>query len=377
MQPIKMVDLYGQYLNIKPEIDAAIQDVINDTAFINGPIVRQFAERLATYLDIKYVIPCANGTDALQIALMALDLAPGSEVILPSHTYVATAEVVALLNLKPVFIDVNKYFTLDIGQLESLITPQTKAIMPVHLYGQCANMEPLLDLATKYNIHIVEDTAQALGADYNFTNGRQQKAGTMGILGTTSFFPSKTLGAYGDGGALFTNEAALSKRCKMIANHGQEVKYLHEMIGCNSRLDSIQAGILAVKLNYLDHYNQKRRAVAKRYDEAFKNNPYLEVPQRAAYSNHVFHQYTLKVRHINRDELKTYLKKAGIPTMIYYPKPIHHQKPYAHLAPQATNLKVTEQLQFEILSLPIHTELTHEQQDYITSTIQTYLNKYA
>ena len=377
MQPLKMVDLYGQYLNLKSEIDAAIQNVINDTAFINGPIVRQFAQQLAAYLNVNYVIPCANGTDALQIALMGLDLPPDSEVIVPSHTYVATAEVAALLKLKPIFIDVDRYFTLDIAQVESLITSRTKAIIPVHLYGQCANMEPLLELATKYNIHVIEDTAQALGADYIFSNGKQRKAGTMGISGTTSFFPSKTLGAYGDGGALFTNDAALAKRYKMIANHGQQVKYLHEMVGCNSRLDSIQAAILAVKLKHLDDYNQKRQAVAKRYDEAFKNNPYLAIPQRAPYSKHVFHQYTVKVKHINRDELRSYLKKKGIPTMIYYPKPIHQQKPYAHLSNPNNKLKITEDLQFKILSLPIHTELTYEQQDYIITTIQTYLDQYA
>lgn len=368
-----MVDLHRQYQRIKPQIDEAIQEVLTSTAFIQGPPVTELASALAKYNGINHVIPCANGTDALQIAMMALGFKPGDEVIVPVHTYVATAEVIALLNLTPVFIDVDeKTFNLDIAQVEQKITSRTVGIVPVHLYGQCADMEPLLAIARKYNLAVIEDTAQALGAEYIFADGTRKKAGTMGTVGCTSFFPSKNLGCYGDGGAIFTNDDTLAEKIKMIANHGQRIKYHHDIIGVNSRLDTLQAAILKVKLKYLDEYARKRNEVASYYDDAFKNTSQLEVPYRVKNSTHVFHQYTVKVKEVDRDEFKLYLDKADVPTMVYYPVPLHLQKAYLREGFGRGSFPVTEKLSKTVLSLPVHTEMEMNQLEYITSTVNAY-----
>lgn len=368
-----MVDLQGQYLKIKEEIDQAIQDVLTSTAFIQGPQVGEFAKALADYVQSTVVIPCANGTDALQIAMMALGFKPGDEVILPVHTYVATAEVIALLGLTPVFVDVDpRDFNIDVKQVEAKITNKTVAIVPVHLYGQCADMESLLDIASRRKLHIIEDVAQALGADYRFKDGTVKKAGTMGSVGTTSFFPSKNLGCYGDGGAVFTQDRTLGEKIRMIANHGQKIKYHHDVIGVNSRLDTIQAAILNVKLQYLDAYASKRNEVAKHYDEVLRELPFLEVPYRVQNSTHVFHQYTLKIKQGLRDAFKAYLEANGIPTMIYYPVPLHLQKAYRRDGFDRGAFPVTEKLSEEVVSLPIHTEMDQEQLTYITETIKKF-----
>lgn len=365
-----MVDLKRQYQKIKTEVDAAVLNVLESTAFINGPDVNHFATELASYLGVKHVIPCANGTDALQIALMALGLQPGDEVITPSFTYIATVEVVALLHLKPVFVDVDAdTFTMNIESVKKAITPKTKAIIPVHLYGQCVNMEPLLALAKEYNIPVVEDNAQAIGGTYTFSNGTTVKTGAMGVIGCTSFFPSKNLGAYGDGGAMFTNDDALAQTLRMIANHGQKVRYYHEMVGCNSRLDSMQAAILRVKLRHLDEYCDARRAVADYYDNAFKNNPNIVTPYRAAYGTHVFHQYTLQLKNVSRDSVNAQLAERKIPSMIYYPVPCHKQNMLKEYNTANLDLPVTNMLQDCVISLPIHTELTEDELSYITRNL--------
>ncbi|MBS1782262.1 MAG: DegT/DnrJ/EryC1/StrS family aminotransferase [Bacteroidetes bacterium] len=368
MQKIQMVDLKRQYAHIKPAVDKAIQNVIDTTAFINGPDVNAFSNELASYLNIKHVIPCANGTDALQIALMALDLQPGDEVITPSFTYIATVEVVALLQLKPVFVEVDAdTFTMNIESLKKAITHKTKAIIPVHLYGQSANMNEILQIAKEKNIPVIEDTAQAIGGTYTFPNGTVAKNGTMGTIGTTSFFPSKNLGCYGDGGAIFTNDDVLADKMKMIANHGQKVRYYHELVGCNSRLDTMQAAILRVKLPHLDAYCDARRTAADYYDKAFANHPNITTPYRAAYSKHVFHQYTLKLNGVNRDQIIAYLAEKEIPSMLYYPVPAHKQNMFKLLGGNDFKLATTDQLQEQVLSLPIHTELTEEELKYITT----------
>ncbi|HAF28040.1 MAG TPA: transcriptional regulator [Bacteroidales bacterium] len=366
---IQMVDLKGQYEKIKNEINAGIQEVLDSTAFINGPKVEEFSNNLSTYLGGINVVPCANGTDALQIALMALGLEPGDEVIVPVHTYVATAEVIALLKLEPVFVDVHpEYFTIDVNQIEGKISPGTKAIVPVHLYGQCADMETIMKIASKHDLFVLEDTAQAIGANYTFSDGRIMQAGTIGDIGTTSFFPSKNLGCYGDGGALFVKNDELAKKCKMIANHGQSVKYHHDIIGCNSRLDTLQAAILDVKLKYLTDYTVSRQKAAKIYDELLKNIPGIKTPKTAEYSTHVYHQYTLLLdESINRDDLQKLLKDNGIPSMIYYPVPLHFQKAYKKKNTEV--FSVTERLSRTVLSLPIHTEITREEQEFIVSSI--------
>lgn len=375
MEKIRMADLHTQYLRIKPEIDSAIQEVLDSTAFIQGPQVNQFANSLAAYLDSKFVIACANGTDALQIAMMALGCKPGDEVIIPVHTYVATAEVIALLGLKPVFTEVDeKTFNLDSGKLEEKISDKTFAIVPVHLYGQCADMEPILALAKKHNVHVIEDVAQALGAVYTFSHGEKKRAGTMSTIGCTSFFPSKNLGCFGDGGAIFTQDLALAEKITMIANHGQRIKYHHDIIGVNSRLDTLQAAILDVKLKYLNDYEQRRNEVANFYDGELGNVLFLEVPVRAINSTHVFHQYTIKTKEIDRDKLKSYLESKGIPTMIYYPVPLHLQKAYARPEYPAGTFPITEQLSKTVLSLPIHTEMDEEQLLYICNTIKDFSN---
>lgn len=375
---IQMVDLLGQYQKISGEIDEAIKNVINETAFINGPAVKSFAENFALYNNVKHVIPCANGTDALQIALMALDLQPDDEVILPVHTYVATAEVIALLKLKPIFVDVDEHsFNIDPNQIEEKITSKTKAIVPVHLYGQCAPMEELMTIAKKHNLFIVEDTAQAIGAEYTFSDGTVKKAGTIGDIGATSFFPSKNLGCYGDGGALMFNDEQLAEKCRIIANHGQRIKYHHDVVGINSRLDTIQAAILDVKLKYLHQYKESRQIAAAYYNDNLNSIADLEIPAIAAYSTHVYHQYTIKVKDSKRDKLKEYLQKEGIPTMIYYPVPLHLQKAYNNYGYKKGNFPVAEKLSETVLSLPVHTEITTEQLEFITGKIKNFSHESA
>lgn len=362
-----MVDLKSQYQKIKSEVDAGIQAVIDTTAFINGPAVKEFQSDLEKYLQVKHVIPCANGTDALQIAMMALDLKPGDEVITASFTYVATAEVIGLLGLVPVLVDVNAdTFDIDIDALERNITPKTKAIVPVHLFGQCANMERIMAIAKKHNLFVIEDVAQAIGADYTFSDGKTVKAGTIGTIGCTSFFPSKNLGCYGDGGALYTNDDELAKKIRMIAHHGQSVQYKHDVLGVNSRLDTIQAAILKVKLKHLDEYAAARNKVAAHYDKAFANHPKLKIPLRAKHSTHVFHQYTLQLTGIDRTKLREELAERGISSMIYYPIPLHMQKAYASDRFKQGDFPVTERLCASVLSLPMHTELDEETLEYIT-----------
>ncbi len=376
MQGIQMVDLKRQYQHIKTEVDAAIQSVIDNTAFINGPEVKHFATELAAYLGVKHVIPCANGTDALQIALMALGLQPGDEVITPSFTYIATVEVVALLRLKPVFVDVDAdTFTMNIDSVRNAITDKTKAIIPVHLYGQCVNMEELLALAKEKNIPVIEDNAQAIGGTYTFKDGTKKKTGSMGIVGCTSFFPSKNLGCYGDGGAMFTNDDLLAEQLSMIANHGQKVRYYHEMVGCNSRLDSIQAAVLRIKLRKLDEYCDARRNAADYYDKAFANNSNIVTPYRADYSTHVFHQYTLQVKNVNRDKVQEMLAEKGIPSMIYYPVPSHKQEMLKDFGGADYKLPVTDFLNICVISLPIHTELTTEELQFIAENVNNIVDQ--
>jgi len=371
---IEMVDLKGQYLNIQYEIDAAIKDAVHSVNFINGPKVESFKENLSNYLGGSYVIPCANGTDALQIAMMALDLKPGDEVIVPSFTYVATAEVIGLLNLTPVMVDVDpKTFTITLDNIKAAVTRRTKAIVPVHLYGQCVDMEQILIFAKKYGIYVIEDTAQAIGAKYTFKDGTQKHSGTMGDIGCTSFFPSKNLGCFGDGGAIFTNDSRLADKIRMIANHGQVKKYIHKYIGVNSRLDILQAAVLDVKLKYLDQYNTARQTAASRYDSLLSNLDNLKIPQRAANSTHVFHQYTLKITEGKRDSLKKYLEENGIPSMIYYPIPLNQQEAYKEIGRVSGNLENTNILCQSVLSIPMHTELTVEEQMFIADKISHFL----
>jgi UDP-2-acetamido-2-deoxy-ribo-hexuluronate aminotransferase len=366
-----MVDLHMQYLRMKGEIDEAIQNVLTSASFIQGEDVEVFATNLSKYTGAEFVIPCANGTDALQIAMMALDLRPGDEVILPVHTYAATAEVVALLGLKPIFVDVDEdTFNINVNQIEEKITPSSKAIVPVHLYGQCADMVPVLALAKKHNLFVIEDAAQSLGAKYCFPDGEKKQAGTMGIIGTTSFFPSKNLGAYGDAGAIFTNDSILAEKIKMIANHGQRKKYYHDLVGVNSRLDTLQAAILNVKLKYLPDFEKRRSNVASHYDNAISSDR-IELPYRAAYSSHVFHQYTVKVRS-GRDKLAAFLRRHDIPSMIYYPLPLHFQNAYRRSNLGAGIFPVAEKLANHVLSLPIHTEMTTNQLDYICQVISDW-----
>jgi dTDP-4-amino-4,6-dideoxygalactose transaminase len=373
VKEIKMVDLQGQYLRIKNEIDAAIQEVLMSTAFIQGPQVKLFADALSKYSQGVNVIPCANGTDALQIAMMALDLKPGDEVILPVHTYVATAEVVALLGLVPVFIDVNeKTFNIDVDQIESKITRRTKAIVPVHLYGQCADMEPIIQVAERHRLFVIEDLAQALGADYTFSSGTVKRAGTMGVIGTTSFFPSKNLGGYGDGGAIFANDEVLAEKIKMICSHGQKLKYQHDIVGVNSRLDTLQAAILLVKIKHLDGYTRKRNEVAEYYDKHLGDVPFVEIPFRSVNSTHVFHQYTVKTIGIDRDQFKKYLAEKNVPSMVYYHIPLHLQKAYRQEGFGEGSFPVTEELSKTVLSLPIHTEMTEDELSYICEVVKNY-----
>lgn len=377
MKKIQMVDVYSQYEKIQNEVDAAIANVIKTSAFINGPEVKAFQQELEQYLGVKYVIPCANGTDALQIAMMALGLKPGDEVITASFTYVATAEVIGLLQLTPVLVDVDPAtFEIDLKAIEAAITPKTKVIVPVHLFGQCANMEGVMDIAKRHNLFVVEDTAQAIGAEYTFADGTVKKAGTIGTIGTTSFYPSKNLGCMGDGGAIFTNDDALAAKIRMICNHGQSTLYYHDEIGVNSRLDSFQAAILRIKLRNLDDYAAARIKVADYYDNAFANHPKLTVPARAKDSTHVFHQYTLQLHNVNRDELRKFLSERGVPSMVYYPVPLHMQKAYTNPRYKEGMFPVTEQLCKIVFSLPMHTELDEQQLAFITSNVLDFVNNH-
>lgn len=381
MRPIQMVDLKQQYLHIKQEVDAAVLDVLDSSAFINGKPVQELAAELSNYLGVKHTIPCANGTDALQIAMMALDLQPGDEVITPSFTYIATTEVVALLRLKPVFVEVDpKTFCIDPEAIRKAITPKTKVIVPVHLYGHAANMEAIMEIAAEYGLSVIEDNAQAIGADFTYSDGTKKKTGAIGTIGCTSFFPSKNLGCYGDGGAIFTNDDVLADKLKMIANHGQKVRYYHEMVGCNSRLDTVQAAVLKIKLKKLDQYIAARRSAADYYDQAFANHPHITTPYRAAYSHHVFHQYTLTLDGYKnvadvRNALNEYLATQKIPSMIYYPVPAHRQKMFEAFGGNAYTLGITDWLTGRVISLPMHTELEEEQLQFITHHVTAFLSK--
>ncbi|MGB0376094.1 MAG: DegT/DnrJ/EryC1/StrS family aminotransferase [Flavobacteriaceae bacterium] len=378
MHPIRMVDLQGQYTALATEIQESIQKVIEETAFINGPIVREFQQNLETYLEGTHVIPCGNGTDALQIALMALDLQPGDEVITADFTFAATVEVIALLGLTPVLVDVDpETFNIDPVAVEKAIGPQTKAIIPVHLFGQAAPMEPLLALAEKHQLHLVEDNAQGIGSTYTFSDGRKQKTGTIGTVGTTSFFPSKNLGAYGDGGALFTRDSDLAQKIRGIVNHGMYKRYHHDIVGVNSRLDSLQAAILNVKLKRLDFYNERRKAAALHYTQRLEKHPNIVTPIRHDdCDSHVFHQYTLRVLGVDRDALVQYLKEKNIPTGVYYPIPLHLQKAYTRPEFKEEDFPVTNRAVKEVISLPMHTELTLEQIDYITEALLSFMNSH-
>ena len=376
MKKLQMVDLKSQYQNIKEEVDKGIQEVIDSCAFINGPAVKNFQESLEKYLGVKHVIPCANGTDALQVAMMALGLKPGDEVITTSFTFIATAEVIALLQLTPVLVDVDPdTFNIDPAAIERAITSKTKAIVPVHLFGQTAPMEEIMEIAKKHDLFVIEDNCQAIGSDYYFKDGSKKKAGNIGLIGCTSFFPSKNLGCYGDGGAIFTNDDELASQLRVVVNHGMTVRYYHDYIGVNSRLDSIQAAVLNVKLKHLDEYAAKRRAAADFYDKAFAGNPKLQTPVRYEKSSHVFHQYTLVTKGVDRKALIDFLGSKDIPAMIYYPVPLHLQKAYLDPRYKPGDFPVTEALSETVFSLPMHTELDGEQLAYITSSVLEFLNR--
>ncbi len=372
---LQMVDLGGQFKKIEKEVDLAIKEVLNSSAFINGPKVHEFQHQLENYLDIKHVIPCANGTDALQVALMALDLKQGDEIICPDFTFVATAEVVKLLGLKAIFVDVDKdTFLIDIDKIRAAITPNTRAIIPVHLFGQCANMEAIQEIAAENNLYVIEDTAQAIGAAFTFENGTKQKAGTIGTIGTTSFFPSKNLGCYGDGGAIFTNDDKLAEKMRKMVNHGMEDRYYYKYIGVNSRLDTLQAAVLSIKLKHLQSYNASRIEAANYYDTLFKHEEKISIPIRTNNSSHIFHQYTLKLNDVDRDKLCVYLQEKGIPFGIYYPVPLHLHKPYFDERFVNENFSNTNSLCKRVLSLPMHTELTEDQIAFISNAIIEFIN---
>ena len=381
MKKIQMVDLQSQYQKIQPEIDNAIHDVVASAAFINGPEVKKFQSDLEAYLDVKHVIPCANGTDALQIAMMGLGLEQGDEVITADFTFAATVEVIALLKLTPVLVDVDpNTFNIDLEALKNAITPKTKAIVPVHLFGQSANMEAIMKIAEEHNLYVIEDTAQAIGADYTFKDGSSKKAGTIGTLGTTSFFPSKNLGCYGDGGAIFTNDDELAHIIRGMVNHGMYKRYYHDVVGVNSRLDSIQAAVLRLKLPHLDDYCSARRKAARYYNNGFRSNPNIITPVTEKCGEicdtcncHVFHQYTLKITNGKRDELHQHLMDKGIPNAIYYPVALHNQKAYLDDRYKEELFKVTNELSKTVISLPMHTELDEEQQDLIIQTIMEFV----
>lgn len=376
MVPIQMVDLKRQYLKIKTEVDQAVLNVMDTSAFINGKAVADFSTHLGAYLHAEHVIPCANGTDALQIAMMAAGLTPGDEVITPSFTYIATTEVIALLGLKPVFVDVDSTtFCIDPAAVRKAIGPKTKAIVPVHLYGQSAAMEEIMEIAAAFNLVVIEDNAQAIGADFTFSNGTVKKTGTIGHIGCTSFFPSKNLGGFGDGGAITTHDQALAEKIRMIANHGQSKRYYHDLVGCNSRLDTLQAAVLDIKLQHLDEYNMARRNAAAYYNRAFADNQHLITPITAPGNTHVFHQYTLVLNEGDRDGLVEHLSAEGIPAMVYYPVPAHKQKMFAFLGLPELDLPVTDWLTQRVISLPIHTELDEDQLLHITTQVNHYFKK--
>jgi UDP-2-acetamido-2-deoxy-ribo-hexuluronate aminotransferase len=376
MKKISMVDLHGQYQRIKVEIDQAIQQILDTAVFVKGPQVKAFENELAQYLGIKRVIACANGTDALQISLMSLGLKPGDEIITPDFTFIATVEVAALLGLTPVLVDVEPgTFNIDINGIEKAITKRTKAIIPVHLFGQCANMDKIMHLASAYNIKVIEDTAQALSANFISPSGSQVKAGTLGHIGCTSFFPSKNLGCFGDGGAIFTNDENLADDLSAITHHGMRIRYHYDLIGVNSRLDTLQAAILNVKLKHLDEYSRARNYAAALYDKAFNDLPGIAIPERSVFSTHVFHQYTIRLQDIEREALQKHLESKGIPSMIYYPVPLHLQKAFRYLGYREGDFPVSEQLCKTVLSLPMHTELDEEQVNYITGSIVEFVNK--
>ena len=370
---LQMVDLKGQYDKIREEVNAEIQKVLDTTAFINGPKVKEFASHLAEYNRVKHVIPCGNGTDALQIALMALGLKPGDEVIVPAFTYVATAEVIGLLGYTPVMVDVDyASFNITVKNIERALTAKTKAIVPVHLFGQSCDMEPILKFASEHHLYVVEDNAQAIGVEYTFSEGTKKKTGTIGTIGCTSFFPSKNLGGYGDGGALMTDDDELAEKIRMIANHGQKVKYHHAVLGCNSRLDTLQAAILDVKLKHLDEYSAARYEAAQYYTRRLSDIEGIITPAEMPYSTHVYHQYTLKVLNGRRDTLKKFLEEGGIPAMIYYPLPLQQQEAFKPITRAAESLDTAEQLAGSVLSLPIHTEMTPAQQDLVIERIKEF-----
>lgn len=376
MRQIQMVDTRTQYYKIKAEVDKAVLGVMESSAFINGKPVQDFANNLSSYLGLKHTIPCANGTDALQIAMMALGFQPGDEVITPSFTYIATTEVIALLQLKPVFVEVDaKTFCIDPAAIEKAISPKTKAIVPVHLYGHAAPMEEILAIAKKHNLYVIEDNAQAIGCNYTFSDGITKKTGAIGHIGCTSFYPSKNLGAFGDGGAIFTDDDELAVKLKMIANHGQSKRYYHDVVGCNSRLDTIQAAILDIKLKHLDEYITARRKAADFYDKAFAGHAKIKTPYRAVYSDHAFHQYTLILDGVDRDGLNLYLAEQQVPSMIYYPVPGHKQKMFEQFNTASQEMPVTDWLTERVISLPMHTELDEEQLNFIASNVLNYINK--
>jgi len=371
---IQMVDLKNQYLHLQDEIDAAVLEVLRSTAYINGPAVKEFQRAMEEYLGVRSVIPVANGTDALQIAMMAIGLKPGDEVIVPAFTYVSTAEVIALLHLQPVMVDVDPdTFNITAEQIEAAVTTRTKAVVPVNLFGQSCDMEPIMEVARRHGLYVIEDNAQAIGADYIFSDGRTQKTGAIGHIGCTSFYPSKNLGAYGDGGAIYTNDEALAEQLRMIANHGQNRRYYHDRVGVNSRLDSIQAAILNIKLRHLDEYAAARRRAADYYDRAFADAPQLKTPVRSAKSTHVFHQYTLTLREGDRDALQRRLREQGIPSVIYYPVPLHQQQAYRNaMTNTGVELPVAEDLCRRVISLPMHTELDGEALEYVVGGVKGY-----
>lgn len=371
-----MVDLQGQYQKIKSEVDEAIHKVLDSSTYINGTAVHEFQANLEKYLGVKHVIPCANGTDALQISMMALGLKPGDEVITTSFTFIATAEVIALLNLTPVLVDVDPdTFNIDPEAIKKAITPKTKAIVPVHLFGQCSDMEAIMDIAKEHDLKIIEDNCQAIGSDYIYKDGTRKKSGGIGDIGCTSFFPSKNLGAFGDGGAIFTNDDDLAKQCRIIANHGMTVRYYHDLIGVNSRLDSIQAALLDVKLKRLDEYCAARNKAADYYTNAFKDHPNLLTPAKFERSTHVFHQYTLVTKNVDRNAMHEFLQAKGFPAPIYYPVPLHMQKAYIDARYKEGDFPITEMLSNSVISLPMHTELDEEQLEFITSAVLEFVNK--
>ncbi len=376
MNEIKMVDLYGQYLKIKDEVDLAMQEVINSSAFIRGEDVGKFQEELSAYLEVNHTVACGNGTDALQVALMALELQPGDEIITTPFTFIATVEVIRLLGFKPVFVDVRSdSFNLDPEKLEQAVTDRTRAIIPVHLFGQCADMNAVMDFARIHGLFVVEDNAQALGADFFPEGGSGQKAGTIGHLGCTSFFPSKNLGAFGDGGALFTNDESFGRRAASLVNHGMQKRYFYDHVGVNSRLDTLQAAILRVKLRHLDDYHRLRQEAAARYDRTLSGIEGIQIPVRSAFTSHIFHQYTLQVEPPRRDALKEWLQQKGIPSQVYYPLPLHLQRAYRDLGYREGDFPVAEELCTRVLSLPMHTELQEDQLSFISDQIHQFFNR--